>query len=285
VTDTEQHRHRLRRLRILQHLSFYAPNPLGERTLLNLLLNDAELEPTVERVRDSIEYLADVGLVSVVRVADVALPWMAAYITPAGAEWLHSDKAHGLEIYNPDYQPPASAAGRGKTSSVDKLNAETRAWLDANLIDKKLSYQELVNLLAQKGLTISHSALGRYAKKLKERVAHYAERAEIAKRVAEVFEGDSASIMQGAMGTATTAILDAIEGRQYNDGNDSLGGLVKALPQLQRGFRDAEKQKLERAAREQTIKQAAEVGQEAAIAAGMDDQQAAFWRDKFLKGM
>ena len=283
--DNAEHLGRLRRLRILQELARIAPLPMGERALLNRLINDRELQPTIERIRDSIAYLAAHGLVQIVRVDH--LEWVAAHITDDGQHWLQSPEDYGLDIYNPDYQPPElPAAYNGRVSSIDTLPAETRAWLEGELIQRNFtSYTDLTNLLRQQGLEISRSAVGRYAKRLKERVANYRDKADMVKSLAGVFEDDAPAIMQGAMGTAVTAVLDAIEEGEYNQGKESLSSLVKALPALGKGFRDAEQHKIEQAARRKTIDEAAQVGQEAAIAAGLDDQQAKFWREKFLKGM
>lgn len=283
--STEQHLDKLRRLRILQELGRVQPLPMGERALLNVLLTDRELTPTVERIRDSIDYLAAHNLVEPIAVD--ALEWRAARLTDAGRHWLNSDADHDLDIYNPGYQPPElPAAYNGRVSSIDTLPPETRAWLEQELIGRNFSrYSELTDLLRQQGLEISRSAVGRYAKRLKERVANYKEKAEMVKSLAGVFDDDAPAIMQGAMGTAVTAVLDAIEQGEYNDANDSLAGLVKALPALGKGFREAEKHKIEQAARRKTIDEAAQVGHDAAVAAGMDDEQARFWREKFLKGM
>lgn len=279
------HLDKLRRLRILQILSRFAPLPLGERALLNQLLTDRELQPTIERIRDSIDYLAEQQLVTVVAVDN--LEWRAAYITDDGLQWLQSDQDHNLDIYNPDYQPPElPAAYNGRTSSIETLPAETRAWLEQELIQRNFtSYSELTELLQDQGLEISRSAVGRYAKRLKARVSNYKEKAEMVKSLAGVFEDDAPAIMQGAMGTAVTAVLDAIEGGEYNMGKESLSSLVKALPALGRGFHDAEQHKIEQAMRKKTIEEAAQVGEEAARAQGLDDEQAKFWREKFLKGM
>lgn len=285
LPENNTHLDKLRRLRILQELARMQPLPMGERALLNVLLTDRELSPTIERIRDSIDYLAAHGLVGTVHVDHS--DWLAAYITDDGLQWLQSANDHGLAIHNPGYQPPELPANyHGRTSSIDTLPAETRAWLEKELIQRNFtSYTELTDLLRDQGLEISRSAVGRYAKRLKERVADYRQKADMVKSLAGVFEDDAPAIMQGAMGTAVTAVLDAIEQGDYNDKNDSLAGLVKALPSLGRGFRDAERHRIEQETRRQTIADAAEVGQAAAIAAGMDDDQARFWREKFLKGM
>ena len=282
---TETHRTKLRRLRVLQTLSRYEPMPLGERALLNELLRDRELQPTLEKVRDALDYLAEQGLVHLV-VVDHA-DWRAAWISDDGQYWLQSPDDHDLEIHNPGYRPPPSpAVAGGRGSRIDRLPAETRAWIDAQLIERNFTdYSQLTAMLREQGLEITRSSLGRYAKRLKEQVARYREKAEMVKSLAGVFEEDAPAIMQGAMGTAVTAVLDAIEEGRYNEGKESLSSLVKALPALGRGFRDAERHRIEQETRRKTIEEAARVGEEAVRAQGLDDEQARFWREKFLKGM
>jgi len=258
---------------------------MGETGLLNHLLRDAELAPTINKVRDAIDYLAMQQLVQVVQVNDSE--WLAASITDDGEMWLQSEDDHSLAIYQPSYEPPKLPPNyNGRVSKVDKLPIETREWIDQKLIERSFSdYDGLIKMLKEQGLGITRSSLGRYGKQLKARVAKYKERAEQAKSLAAVFGTDAPMIMQGALGVSVTAVLDAIENGKYNEGNDSLAGLVKALPSLGKGFADAEKQKIEQQARCKTIEEAATVGEDAAVAAGLGSDQARFWREQFLKGM
>ncbi|MEJ1486736.1 MAG: phage protein Gp27 family protein, partial [Candidatus Sedimenticola sp. (ex Thyasira tokunagai)] len=61
--------------------------------------------------------------------------------------------------------------------------------------------------------------------------------------------------------------------------------LVGVLPKLGQGFRQAEQHKIERETRRKTVEEAADQVEEVARAQGLDDDQARFWREKFLKGM
>lgn len=279
---SNDHLNKLRRLRALQELSRVAPIPMGERGLLNALINDRELSPTIEKVRDSLQYLADQGLVHLIQKD--GYDWMAASITDDGLMWLESPGDHGLDIYNPDYQPPElPAIATGRTSKISKLPPETRAWLEQQLIDRQFTgYSELTELLQQQGLEIKRSSLGRYAKRLKARVAKYQEKAEMVKSLAQVFDEEADDMMQGAYGLGVTAIIDAIEDGEYSTGKESLSSLVKSLPGLGRGLSEVEKRKIEKAARQQALEEAASAVEQAAIQKGQTAEDAQFWRGKVL---
>lgn len=280
----ETHRNKLRRLRILQALGNTAPAPMGQRALLNVLAGDPELEPTIELVQQSLTYLWAYGLIDLIEAEDS--DWVAGSIKDYGQSWLKLDGDDGLDIYTLEYQPPAIDKQYGRISSVDKLPTETRAWIDRALISRNFTdYTGLAEILAEQGLSITRSSLGRYAKRLKERVAKYKEKAETIKSLADVFEEDADSIMQGAFGAGLSAIMDAIEDGKYSAGKDTLSGLVKTLPGIARGFREAEKNKVEKETRKKVIEEAANKIEEIATAQGMDEENKRFWLDKFLKGM
>lgn len=278
------HLDKLRRLRILQILARY-DSPAGERVILNNLLSDQELEPTIERVRDSLEYLSNNDLVTLIQIP--GSEWMGAILRSDGGYWLQEKgKDFDLEIYTPNYQPPElPAVFNGRNSKVTLLPPETRAWLEQQLIDRNFTnYSELTAILNQQGLEITRSSLGRYAKKLKQRVSKYKEKTELIKSLAGAFNPeDTPDLMQGAFGVGITAVMDAIEEGEYNMGKESLSSLVKALPALGRGFRDTETHKIEQEARRKALDAVVE-DFETNQPRGLDDNWARALREKLLKG-
>ncbi len=279
------HQNKLRRLRILQRLQTVTPKPMGELALLNWLRFDQDLAPTLELVRQSLDYLAEHGLVELIGVDGA--DWVAAILTVHGDGWLNNPEDLGLEIYNPGELPePADDNYNGRVSSIEKLPPEVRAWLDQELVRLGFSdYGELTRSLNEQGWTISRSALGRYGKKFKEQVKQQKERAEAIRNLAEVYQDDAPGIMTGAMGISLTAVMDAIQDGEYNPSKDTLAGLVATLPRIGKGFREAEQHKIEKEARRKTIEEAAQVVEETARAQGLDDKWAKGLREKFLKGM
>lgn len=280
-----EHRDKLRRLRALQRLDMVRPNPMGEMALLEWLRTDPELNPTIELVRGTLRYLYEHNLVKLVKVPKV--DWLAGRITDDGTRWLASDNDAGLAIYQLSELPePANDDRRGKSSSIETLPTEVRIWFDQQLVTLGFrNYKELAQSLNDQGYKISRSAVGRYAKNLKSRIKQQKEKAEVIRSLADVFEGDAPAIMQGAMGSALTAVMDAIQEGEYSARKETLSKLVGVLPKLGQGFRNAERHKIEKETRKKTIEEAAQVVEETARAQGLGDDQARFWREKFLKGM
>ena len=279
------HRDKLRRLRILQQLQQTAPNPMGELALVNALRADPELEPTVDLVRGTLRYLYDYNLIKLVNVPKT--DWLAGRITDDGLRWLESDNDAGFDIYTLGELPePANDNRHGRVSSVETLPGEVKAWLDQELVRLGFrNYSDLTQVLTSQGYQISRSAVGRYGKTLKQRVQQQKEKAQVIRSLADVFEDDAPAIMQGAMGSALTAVMDAIQEGEYAAGKETLSKLVGVLPKLGQGFRNAERHKIEQETRRQTVNEAADQVEEVARAQGLDDDQARFWREKFLKGM
>ncbi|MEJ1416989.1 MAG: phage protein Gp27 family protein [Candidatus Sedimenticola sp. (ex Thyasira tokunagai)] len=279
------HRDKLRRLRVLQQLQQTAPNPMGELALVNGLRADPELEPTIELVRGTLRYLYDYNLIKLVNVPKT--DWVAGRITDDGLRWLESSNEAGFDIYTLGELPePANDNRHGRVSSVETLPAEVKAWLDQELVRLGFrNYTDLTKVLTGQGYQISRSAVGRYGKTLKARVKQQKEKAQVIRSLADVFENDAPAIMQGAMGSALTAVMDAIQEGEYASGKDTLSKLVGVLPKLGQGFRQAEQHKIERETRRKTVEEAADQVEEVARAQGLDNDQARFWREKFLKGM
>lgn len=288
MNTAADHRAKLRRLRILQALSHVAPNPMGEQAVLSRLRADPELEPDLGKIRSDLGYLAWHKLVDLVQLP--AIDWRAGRLSVYGKSWLEKQGADGLDIYSPDYLPPHTDQ-RGRKSTLQQLDPEARAWIDQELAAGRMTYTQIAEYLQTKGYEITRSAVGRYGKRRKDAIAavraRAEEKAEIAKALAGVFsdEADIPAIMHGALGTALVATVDAITAGEYNSEADTLAGLVKALPALGRGFRQAEQHKIEREARRAALEEAAERVDQAAQARGLSADDARFWREKVLMGM
>jgi hypothetical protein len=283
------HLDQLRRLRALQRLDQVAPSPLGEQALLASLRADPELNPDLDAVRRSLGYLAEHDLVHLVEVPGVE--WRAGQITEIGRLWLQTPEDLGLAIYSPAYQPPEAPDNRhGRVSSVETLPPEVRVWLDQELVRLGFrDYTGLARALANRGWSISRSAVHRYGAGLKaqiaEQTARAKEKAEIARALAGVFGDDAPAIVQGATGAALTAVMDAIAGQEYGTDRETLSSLVRVIPSLGRSFRDAERHKIEQAARRQSLQEAAERVDAAARERGLSTEDARFWRERVLMGM
>lgn len=92
MNSASSYRNRLRRLRLLQSLYYAYPAPAGEGMLLALAKEDPELSPTVERVRRSLQYLADIEFAEILSKSSPngGELWVAK-ATPAGVDYLEGD--------------------------------------------------------------------------------------------------------------------------------------------------------------------------------------------------
>lgn len=73
-----------------------------------------------------------------------------------------------------------------RRSKIDRLDAETRAWIEQELIGRAFSgYEALASRLAERGLKIGKSLLHRHGRRLERRIAAIRASTEAARRIAE----------------------------------------------------------------------------------------------------
>jgi len=278
---TEDWKKRLRRLRVLQALQRAAPNPMGEIAILQAVQRDPALTPTIERVRRSLRYLGETGLVEVITVDHA--DWLAGRITALGQNFLEADSHPGdLEVYHPSERPaPAPTLTRGgRVSSIKKLPSEVKAWLDQELVRRQFSgYTDLAGLLAQQGYEISKSAIGRYGKKFKAEQEQLKQSIEMAKAFAEVVGDDGAAMNQTLTALAQQELMAVIREGRYDDGI-KLPALVRSIAQLNRSDINTRKFQIEQAARLKALNEAAETAEKSLTSQGMSRESiAAIKRD------
>ncbi len=275
------HVDRLRRLRVLQALSYSAPNPMGEIAILNAVRVDPELSPTIERVRKSLCYLSDVAFVELITLDDT--DWLAGRITDMGLEFLTAESvAINVDVYHPSEKPEAAVGSRGRISSVKKLPPEVKAWLDQELVRRQFTgYIPLAELLAEQGYEISKSALGRYGKKFKEEQKNLKQSIEMAKAFAEVVGDDGAALNQTLTVLAQQELMSVIREGKYDD-SIKLPALIRSVASLNRSDINTRKFQIEQAARNKALNDAADAVEKAAQQKGLTQEQAQFWREQVL---
>lgn len=280
--SNEEHRNRLRHLRVLQALDRVYPNPMGEVAILNTVRVDAALSPDIDKVRQSLQYLSEVQLVELISVPDA--DWLAGRITTIGNDWLATPEAPDVyDVYHPCAQPePATKTRHGRVSSVGTLPVEIKAWLDQELVRRQFTgYIELAELLAEQGYTIGKSSLGRYGKKFKEEQKALKQSIEMAKAFAEVVGDDSAAMNTTLTVLAQQELMAIVREGRYDDGI-KLPALVQSIAQLNRSDINTRKFQIEQAARRQALDDAADAVEQAATQQGLSQKQAQFWREKVL---
>lgn len=288
MTSDDDQLNKLRRLRLLQILDQVTPDPMGEMALLNALQTDRELSPTIERVRQSLSYLHDVGFVELLSVPDSG--WMAGVITDTGRQFLESNPAQPLfvdingqtvDIYLPGDKPQAVEDNyRGRVSSINVLPTEVKAWLDQELIRLKFrNYKQLAAQLKEQGYSISKSAMGRYGKRFKEQQQHLRDSIEHAKLLSEVVGGDGAAMNQALTALAQDRLMGVLHDEAYDE-NIKLPELVRSIASLNRSDINTRKFKIE--VREKALEDAAQTTETTAIEMGMNAENAAFMRNAVL---
>lgn len=85
LNDLETQRHRLRRLRILQVLQQNRPDPIGDGLIGRCLRDDIDLGFTGPNIRNSLDYLSELGMVTITLRTEER--WMAK-IAVKGVDFL-----------------------------------------------------------------------------------------------------------------------------------------------------------------------------------------------------
>ncbi len=277
---------KLRRLRTLQRLGFMSPSPVGEAALLADLKADPALSPTIELVRQTLNYLAEHGLVAL--ITHQGSEWVAAIITDAGIAWLDSPLDNGLAIYTLVDQPPRSANRLGRVSSIDALPLEAKFWLEAELIKGGFTgYTKLTSELNKQGYSVTKSALGRYAKKLKDQFE--ADRSTTRRRLLGAQYkvqalGDEIEVNQVLRGMAQDELLSMFLAGDALDAK-TLKRMVDMSRSLSSDAMKAEEYRIRKEAREQAFNEAADRVVEAAESQGLDKEQVHFWRQEVMRGL
>lgn len=121
-----------------------------------------------------------------------------------------------------------------KPSSLSTIPAEVKSWLDSSLSSQGFSnYDDLTNQLNEKlsvhgfEISISRSALGRYGKGLKDRIADIKASAEAAKIMREAVNDDADTMSQANIALAQDALFKTLLALKNDDEEDNTVLLTK----------------------------------------------------------
>lgn len=105
-----------------------------------------------------------------------------------------------------------------RRSTIDKLPEEVRRWLERALSESGFSgYQELEDLLKDKGFTISKSAIHRYGQKIERRFAAIRAATEAARMLTEGAADDRDARSEAVIALIQTEIFENIVKLQEAD--------------------------------------------------------------------
>jgi hypothetical protein len=107
----------------------------------------------------------------------------------------------------------------GRESAISQLEPQDKSWLDRQLMDKGFcGYEEIANLLAERGYAVSKSSVHRYGEKLERKLAAVQASTQAAILISEAAPDDGdqrsaavLSLMQTELFNALVAFQDASE--------------------------------------------------------------------------
>lgn len=192
----------------------------------------------------------------------------------------------------------------GRKSSIDRLDPEIKAYIQAMLASGSMTLDELIADLqarfpaaATAGSLPSRSAVGRYGQKLERRLSAIRASTEAAKMIQAHAGDDKDARSEALTAMVQTELFEAILALQEADevGEDGekadpgervalLSKAAKNIATLTRSSINLKEfqAKVEEATRKKLLAEQEANLQEVAKAQGMDETQVDFWRRKFL---
>ena len=187
----------------------------------------------------------------------------------------------------------------GRKSTVERLDPEIKAYIQAMLASGSMTLNELITDLkarypaaAQAGDLPSRSAVGRYGQKLERRLAAIRASTEAAKLIQAQTGDDKDARSEALTALVQTELFEAILDVQEADAEDidqeaRVGLLSKAAKNIATLTRSSINLKqfqaqVEEATRKKLLAEQESNLQQVAKAQGMDETQVDFWRRKFL---
>lgn len=181
-------------------------------------------------------------------------------------------------------------------SKIDLLDEDTRRELEARIVANGFGgYVELAEWLTERGYSIGKSAVGAYGQKLERRLAAIKTSTEAAKLIAAAAPDDADDRSNAIMSLVQTEIFDAILSLQEATSEEQmdpgerlalLSHAAKNIATLSRASVNRNKWALEvrETARADLLREQDQQLEAAVQSRGMTADQAAFWREQFLKG-
>jgi len=179
----------------------------------------------------------------------------------------------------------------GKRSKITQLPAAVKAWLDQALIAGNFAgYQALEADLLARGYAIGKSSIHRYGTNLERKLASIKASTEAARLIAAEAPDDADHRSAAVISMIQTEVFDVLVALQEAGEADPmkraklLATVAKNVATLSRASVNQKKHEIE--VRERIVKEERERGakvmDEVAKAQGLSDEQAKFWREKFL---
>lgn len=124
----------------------------------------------------------------------------------------------------------------GVLSSVEKLSNEDRKWLEQALLDRNFcDYDGLMRLLAERGLEVSRSAVGRFGKKYKAYIEDIKRSTDMARLMAEEVGDDANVVGDATIRMMQVKIFDALQDFDFEKLKEAKPSqMIRAIAELNR---------------------------------------------------
>lgn len=164
-----------------------------------------------------------------------------------------------------------------KRSAVDMLPPEVKSWLDKALAEGNFSgYQQLEELLKERGYNIGKSSIHRYGQKLETKLSAIKASTQAAMAIAEAAPDDADLLNSAVLQMAQTEIFNALVAMQEAAAEDDPAARLllmtkagKGIGEISRASIDVKKHKI---AVEEKAKTAAQVVGEKARKGGLTEE-------------
>lgn len=174
----------------------------------------------------------------------------------------------------------------GKKSAVAGLRKDAKEWLDRALVENNFSeYEALAAELKARGYDISKSSVHRYGQDFEKRLATLKLASEQAKAIVETAPDDEGAVSEALMRLVQEKLFQVMLDFQVDpDKPLNIASAAKAVAELSRATVNQKKWQAEVrvAAREELLREQAAELDKTVQSGGMDEDQAMFWRKKFL---
>ncbi|WP_119689336.1 DUF3486 family protein [Acinetobacter nosocomialis] len=109
-----------------------------------------------------------------------------------------------------------------RESSIDLLSAEDKTWLDKRFMDQGFcGYEEIANILQERGYNVSKSSVHRYGQKLEHKLAAVQASTQAAMMIADAAPDDSDMRSSAVLSLVQTELFNALIALQESENPDA----------------------------------------------------------------
>lgn len=109
-----------------------------------------------------------------------------------------------------------------RESSIDLLSAEDKTWLDRRFMDQGFcGYEEIANILQERGYNVSKSSVHRYGQKVEQKLAAVQASTQAAMMIADAAPDDSDMRSSAVLSLVQTELFNALIALQESENPDA----------------------------------------------------------------